>query len=674
MKSIHVILFIILVSVICCALGITYAEIKPPVEVNQSENCVIFGSYDQWDMGVEGLGSVDNGNEPIEWIVLKQDGTKLFLVSKYPLDYKQYNLNKGKYSWKNSSIRTWLNGSFIREAFSEEERKAILSVDIETGGESIEEKWPVSAKEKTKDKVFLLSRAEVKLLKDDKVQVNRFVSSKNNLIFTDDDSWWLRSSGKKEDEACYVGHGKNESGWLTDWRCVRPAMWIDYSLFDWSNSVYSQAKKSEKLYEEEKYEEAYAITDSLGTYYSSKICSVWYRWDCAMKVSEQGNYTEAIDRFIEIKDFINSNFSEKNEVHGANDKETLLNFFTVYESILDNRYQLAIQTMNSGDINNAISMFEAIGQYKDSMEYLRACYKQTHIQYSYLTDDKSVRHTNGKYNEDKPVTGDDPHWNWSLGSFMISGFTEEKEENGKRVFIKTPGDSLKLWFDLEQDINSLNGNKDLTVSNDTDGMDERFPYNRQKDGLGRGLLLIRHYDHTHKPTDPQPYTNYLEANNDRGADTKVEIKEEGEYEVALDYEVKKDELFDKINNYRIAFSFVVRNGSGMFFMFDIGSGSELQDYSRTADGFRIDLANSHSLSVSYTRYALNQDETGLDVRKTGLASDGDQFEKVGYYEITVTNRETNESLTKHIFVGRSADLEDYKAVDADKILVKFSDK
>ena len=108
----------------------------------------------------------------------------------------------------------------------------------------------------------------------------------------------------------------------------------------------------------------------------------------------------------------------------------------------------------------------------------------------------------------------------------------------------------------------------------------------------------------------------------------------------------------------------------MFFLFDVASGAELQDYSRTADGFRLDLANSHSLSASYTRYAINQEETGLDVRKKEPVSNGATFEKVGYYEITVTNTETNEQLTKHIFVGRAADLEEFQAVDAS--LSKFS--
>ena len=215
----------------------------------------------------------------------------------------------------------------------------------------------------------------------------------------------------------------------------------------------------------------------------------------------------------------------------------------------------------------------------------------------------------------------------------------------------------------------MNGDESLRINNDNNGLDQEFQF--PKHDFGRGALLIRHVDFRGSDSDVQPYFDYLSAKNGTGANTVVKLNEEGIYEVALDYEIEKKAFpLSSYTDYRIYTTFEVRNGSGMFFMFDVTSGAELQDYSRTADGFRIDLANSHSLSVSYTRYALNQDETGLDVRKTGPASDGDTFEKVGYYEITVTNKETNETLTKHVFVGRAADLEDYQAVD--ESLAKFT--
>lgn len=271
------------------------------------------------------------------------------------------------------------------------------------------------------------------------------------------------------------------------------------------------------------------------------------------------------------------------------------------------------------------------------------------------------------YSKSNSITDDDPHFGWGLGRFLISGYTDRNDDGNTPVFYKTPGDKLILWFNLEQDISALNGNKNLFIVRDTNGYDQQFQI--PKSDFGRGALFIQHTDvKSHEQTDPISYFDYLAASDGTGADTHVEINEEGTYQVALDYEIaKKDRIamVDKTDyyNYRISFTFEVRNGGNMFFLFDLGSNSELDDYSTTVDGFRIDLANSQTLQVEYTRYTINQSGTALDARKDTLAAANAEFSKVGYYEITITNKETNNELTKHVFVGRAADLEEYKEVD-----------
>ena len=160
------------------------------------------------------------------------------------------------------------------------------------------------------------------------------------------------------------------------------------------------------------------------------------------------------------------------------------------------------------------------------------------------------------------------------------------------------------------------------------------------------------------------YTNYLQATDGTGANVCIELHEEGRYEIALDYEIlKKDKVVvvdkNSYTDYRIRFSFEVRNGSGMFFLFDTGTGGELEDYSTTENGFRIDLAKSKALSISYSRYALNQRGTGLDARESRTARDNQEFAENGYYEISVTNNETGAVMTKHIFVGDEQTLTRY---------------
>ena len=607
--------------------------------------------------------------DPIEWTVLKEDGDQVLLLSKYPLDYQKYNEKKEKQHWATSTLRKWLNSEFISKAFDAKEAEAILTTEISTGGETIYSDWDVSAARKSNDKVFLLSYSEYKnYIKDSKIEVNDYVDAKGaGKIFSTDDTWWLRSPGKNEEEACFAGHSKIESGWISDTRCIRPAIWIDKTKVDWQDNPYVKISQARTLVRDGQMMEAAAITDKLTEYREAACLSVLCRVNYAKQAYEKEDYTETITRYRTAKDYINEHFGEGEDALAPD----LINGFEINSRLLESKYNLAIQAKEAGEIKKAIEMFTDVGQYKNSMQYLRECFDKAHIQYSWLTRSDAVVNTgldNG-YEKKDPIKNNDPHFGWSLGRFMMSGYTEVKQNADGPVFMKTPGDNLILWFDLNENIDALNNNSDLFINNDDNGYDLQFQIS--KSDFGKGNLLIRHVDFRNSDSKVQQYTNYLLAHEDTGANTKVEIREEGTYQVALDYEIaKKSFLRNEYNNYRIYFTFSVRNGSGMFFMFDIATGSELQDYSRTSDGFRIDLANSHSLSVSYIRYALNQDETGLDVRKTGLASDGETLEKVGYYEITVTNKETGEELTKHIFVGRMADLEDYQAVD--ESLKKFS--
>ena len=133
--------------------------------------------------------------------------------------------------------------------------------------------------------------------------------------------------------------------------------------------------------------------------------------------------------------------------------------------------------------------------------------------------------------------------------------------------------------------------------------------------------------------------------------------EEGDYEVALDYEIESPGLLPfrpAYNNYRIFFKFKVRNSNTMMFLFDTATNDELFNGSVTSSGFRIDMAGSHYLDVSVKREVLDSTGDGLteDVRFNKTATDGAVFEDEGIYTVTVKNPNTGEeATTKRIYVG-----------------------
>lgn len=249
--------------------------------------------------------------------------------------------------------------------------------------------------------------------------------------------------------------------------------------------------------------------------------------------------------------------------------------------------------------------------------------------------------------------GDNGEWN--LGNFFVSGHTDEVvESNGNVVFLKNVGDKVTLWFNLEQNIDALDGNEKLSITADGEGHDQYFGTGTMN--FGRGALIIRKTDHNNNRGEAQIYTNYLEANTSVGADTIVRLCEEGDYEVALDYEITSDELIDKIGHYRIFFTFSVRNSNCMVYPFDLATGIELKNGSISESGFRLDYANSLYLTVNVKREILTEGADGLveDTRFNRSAKDGAEFTDEGIYTITVKNKYNGETTTKRIYVGTNS--------------------
>ena len=274
------------------------------------------------------------------------------------------------------------------------------------------------------------------------------------------------------------------------------------------------------------------------------------------------------------------------------------------------------------------------------------------------------------YSEANALELNDQHYSWKLGSFFVSGHTSMTTDgNGNPVFLKNVGDDVALWFTLEQNIKLLNGKDTLSISEDKNGYDKYFGI--EKTNFGRGTLIVKHTDYQNSASDPVIYTDYLSALT-TGADTKVDLFEEGDYEVALDYEIKNDprKIFDlsiipEYNDYRIFFKFSVRNGNCMVYPFDTTTGEELTNSSITENGFYLDLAKSRYLNVNIKKEVLKDGADGLteDTRFNRPAKDGDRYTDEGIYVITVSNPYVTEPTVKKIYVGTNNILKAHVTTD-----------
>lgn len=273
---------------------------------------------------------------------------------------------------------------------------------------------------------------------------------------------------------------------------------------------------------------------------------------------------------------------------------------------------------------------------------------------------------NGYYNT-LEIGKDDPHFGLSIGKFYISGFTGVTSKDGEHfIFLKTVGDDVELHFELAQDIDMIGGDTSVTINQDTGGYDRQFGISPTN--FGRGTLIVRFTDYQNNTGEPQVYTDYLAAKSTGSADTVIALNEEGDYEVALDYEIKKDSRIlgtaattSTFTNYRIHFVFSVRNGNCMVFPFDLVTGEELRNTAIAPNGFKLDLAYSRYLTINVKLSTLTEGAQGVveDIRFNRPARDGEEYTQEGIYTITVQNEYTEQETTKTLYVGSDESLIDY---------------
>lgn len=269
------------------------------------------------------------------------------------------------------------------------------------------------------------------------------------------------------------------------------------------------------------------------------------------------------------------------------------------------------------------------------------------------------------YSEKNKIDAKDVHYGWSLGTFIVNGYSQmDGKANHNPVFLKNVGDQVTLWFKLNQNIDQLNGDDALSISNDKNGYDEYFQTDRSNRGTGRGMLVVRYTDSQNHKYDPVVYTDYLAACSTTSADTRISLNQEGYYEVALDYEIKSSprkvgpvNILPSHHNYRLSFDFSVHNGNVMLYTFDSNTGSELFNGKITPNGFRVDMAKSNDLEAFVNRINVVANDIGVvteDDRGTKPIKDGETYTDQGIYKLSVKNTYTKKELKKTIYVGNNA--------------------
>ena len=181
-------------------------------------NYVTFGSYPQTAAG--------DDMTAIEWLVLAREGKKVLLISRYGLDAQKYHSESTAITWRNCSLRTWLNSTFLNKAFTATEQSAILMTTVDNSTS-------------THDKVFLLSYEEANkylgITKDGyynekfRVEATAYAKERGAHISVDNAIWWWLRSPHYVDKAPYVTPGGYTDSTFIVYssNAIRPALWVN---------------------------------------------------------------------------------------------------------------------------------------------------------------------------------------------------------------------------------------------------------------------------------------------------------------------------------------------------------------------------------------------------------------------------------------------------------------
>lgn len=207
-------------------IGIAFWISQRAVPMNKAKvgSTVVFGSFEQDN-------DLENGTEPIEWIVLDKQGDKLLLLSKKVLDSRNYYGAYYPVTWEESHLRFWLNSLFYESAFTEEEQQKILQTEV-VNDDNL--RFGTDGGNDTEDNVFLLSIKEV----EEYLPLGIYRRCKGTTYARDKylreygsyAIWWLRSPGGDTSRAAYIhtNGGVNAYGGGVKFAIVgvRPALWV----------------------------------------------------------------------------------------------------------------------------------------------------------------------------------------------------------------------------------------------------------------------------------------------------------------------------------------------------------------------------------------------------------------------------------------------------------------
>lgn len=204
--------------------------------VQQGDSMEVSLKCATWDLA--GLGTYEG--KTLTWRVLQISGNDVFLLSDQILIDREYHGYYGEITWKDSTLRAWLNGEFYRETFNGEEQVGIRSYLY---GNPDNPYYGTEGGEESTDDISLLSLEDI-INPAYGFPTNYDCEHSARIAYRAEDAsdsqdgggWWLRSPGGDTDSAAFVSNYgdvgvKGDNVYSHIWDGVRPVLHFNLSTY-----------------------------------------------------------------------------------------------------------------------------------------------------------------------------------------------------------------------------------------------------------------------------------------------------------------------------------------------------------------------------------------------------------------------------------------------------------
>ncbi len=215
--------------------GVYFTSYRPYYPTNSSSTSNTY----QDDNGYKASNIYWFKYEPISWTILNENNGTALILCDMIIDSQQFDYD-GSYSnnYAESTIRKWLNETFLNTAFNELQKEIILTTKVDNSVASTGYSSNPYACENTEDKVFLLSYKELttylttnasRMKKTTDYAQAQGAYTSTSSSYLGNGYWWLRSPGSSNSNYArhvyYGGFNYSFIVYYTD-RGVVPALQI----------------------------------------------------------------------------------------------------------------------------------------------------------------------------------------------------------------------------------------------------------------------------------------------------------------------------------------------------------------------------------------------------------------------------------------------------------------